>query len=169
MTRRDNPVRRRLVVTLICLIGLIVVGLPQSALAGGRWAVKDAQGQKIGMVKKVSAKKVKVTTAGHDAGIVHRTARGKWTAYGFLSGHMEAVHIHHAGLWGKTPKWQLRGFAELGPMPLCGRIMKRNGRWVVQSGNRARGWTTRGSVTGGCPAWAAGGAVFLIVTADERF
>jgi len=79
---------------------------------------------------------------------------------------VDAIHIHHAALWGKSPAWQLRGFAEMGPMPLVGRVLKRNGRWVVQQGDPQSGWTTRGSVTGACPPWAAGGAVFLALIPD---
>jgi hypothetical protein len=147
--------------TIGVAIGLVALWTPASALAGGPWAVKDADGQVIGTVRTVSSQKARVEVQGQDAGEINRTSRGKWTAFGFLSGHMEAVHIRHAALWGKTPAWQLRGFAEMGPLLLAGRILKRNGRWIVQEGNRSRGWTTRGSVTGACPAWGAGGSVLL--------
>ena len=43
-----------------------------------------------------------------------------------------------------------------------GRIIKRDGRWVVQAGDRSSGWTTRGSAARSCPPWAAAGAAYLM-------
>jgi hypothetical protein len=153
-------------VVVAAAIACVALAAPAGAQAGGPWAVKDADGQNIGIVRTVSVQKARVSVQGEAAGEINRTARGKWTAYGFLTGHMEAIHIHHAALWGKSPAWQLRGFAEMGPTPLAGRLLKRNGRWVVQAGDRQSGWTPRGSVTGACPPWAAGGAVFLALAPD---
>jgi len=135
---------------------------PAMAGAGGRWTVRDAQGEKIGTARTVSSKKAIVVHGGERAGEINRTAPGKWTAYGFLFGAMQAVHIWDAARWGGSPPWQLRGFAELGPMPLMGRVIKREGRWLVLSGKRGLGWTTEGSMPASCPPWVAGGAVFLI-------
>jgi hypothetical protein len=160
--------RRQLTVPVIVAAAAVMVALvaPTSAWAGGPWAVKDADGQSIGTVRTVSASKAKATVQGEAAGEINRTARGKWTAFTLRLGRVDAIHIHHAALWGQSPPWQLRGFAEMGPMPLAGRILKHNGRWVVQAGDRQSGWTTRGSVTGACPPWAAGGAVFLVLVPD---
>jgi hypothetical protein len=139
---------------------------PACAAAGGPWAVKNADGRKIGTVRTVSSTKAVFVKSGRDAGEMNRRGRGKWTAFGFLHGGMDAAHVHHAALWGKSPAWQLRGFAEYGPLPLIGRIVRRRGRLVVQAGNGRNGWKTRGTVTRACPVWAAGGAVYLMQTQD---
>lgn len=153
---------QRSLMILGCTAALsVMLAVPAPSLAGGPWTVKDASGRTVGKVRTVSATKALVLVHGKAAGEVNRTARGKWTAFGFLTGHMEAIHIWHAAQWGGRPGWQLRGFAELGPLPLAGRLVKRDGQWLVQSGDRERGWSLRGLTSGACPAWAAGGAVFL--------
>ena len=149
-------------------IAIAVVGLaallvaPACAVAGGPWVVKNASGRETGSVRVVSATKAIYIKGGREAGEINRTGRGKWTAFTLRLGGVDAVHVHHAALWGKSPAWQLRGFAEMGPLPLAGRIVRRSGRWIVQSVDASRGWRKRGSVARSCPAWAAGGAVFLI-------
>lgn len=163
--RPVRPAARTLLWMPLALIALCALVLPASAEARV-WAVKDAQGQRIGSVRTLSASKAKAFTRGLDAGEINRTASGKWTGFGFLSGHMEAVHVHHAALWGRRPAWQLRGFAEMGPLPLMGRIVKHDGSWLVQAGNGRIGYRTRGVVAAHCPAWAAGAAVFLVLAPE---
>jgi hypothetical protein len=147
---------------------LTALATPASAWAGGPWAVKDVDGQIIGTVRTVSASKAKTSVQGV-AGQINRSSRGRWTAYMVRRGILYPVVIYHAALWGKSPAWQLRGSAEgteQTSTPLVGRIFKRNGRWVVQAGNLKSGWKTWGSVTGACPPWAAGGAVWLALVPE---
>jgi hypothetical protein len=154
---------RRLVVALIAAV-VLTLALPAVAQAGGPWRVKDANGTVLGSAKTLTATKGRMYWAsGGGHGVMNPWDKpGKWTAYTFRPGYMTAVHVFHAALWHKSPAWQIRGFAEMGPMPLIGRIIKHDGMWVVQAKDSG-GWTTEGYVSARCPAWLAGGSVGLFL------
>ena len=145
---------------------LIVLSLCVStqAVAGGPWVVKDAAGKRIGYAR----------TSGSAYSLAkHRVYGPKrilkawvqyermdaWTTYcRTRSGRQAAAYVQRIGSSG----WHMGTVKRFDSPKWSGRVDKRGGRWVVYAtvdGTRR----ARGSVTAKCPAWFAGGAVYILL------
>jgi hypothetical protein len=150
---------------LIFLFVVVLVSaltVPALAAAGGPWVVKDAAGHRIGYAQTDGS--AYSGAARHpvygpkriaDAWVTYKTQMAWFTRCKERSGWRPPAYVQQIGTSGwwmgplKSGSWE-------------GRLRKRDGRWLVLL--KVNGaWRTRGSVTARCPAWLAGGAVYILL------
>jgi hypothetical protein len=147
----------------LTLVVLSLCGSTQ-ALAAGPWVVKDAAGKRVGYAKTNGSA---YSLAKHRVYGPERILRAwvqydrmfAWTTYcRARSGRQAAAYVQRMGSSG----WHMGTVEYFDPPKWSGRVNKRGGRWVVYAtvdGVRR----ARGSVTAKCPAWLAGGAVYILL------
>ena len=142
-----------LALVLVCVFAAMV--LPATASAT-KWVVKSPSGAKMGTVVKKSSRVMNV---------YNRTGakRGRISS--------DDGYIYHAAMWlpgdqgvRKEAEISKRSFGTYSGWWIVGTVRsgvarKVNGRWVIRGGSSN---LVRGRVSGRCPGWAAGGAVFIL-------
>lgn len=168
---------RRPIVLLITALLMLLLASPATALAGGPWVVKNAAGKGIGTAKSIYLAKYPADPSypsnwrgrvygGHRFKTAGVTYNRMFTWFTWCKGDGGKVPPATVGNDGSGPPvhW---GIYRQGTDPWYwdhrGRIVKRHGRWVVEQRIAAGAWQKRGSVNDACPAWLAGGAVYLLV------
>jgi hypothetical protein len=140
-----------------------ISGVPVARVADERFGVcalhvKSRNGTTIGHAQRTSATKARVSgsTWFKSAGVYH-SGLLQWVGWcASSSGWMKAVTIVNDGPYG----WRLLAYGE---GRIIGQVVRRSGRWVVLQQVTEGSWRKRGSVSGKCPAWLAGGAVYLLL------
>lgn len=155
---------RRYLLVLVAACVFAAVVFPPAASAT-TWVVKNRAGTKIGTVVTGSARKASVySRTGTRWGEVRwNSAVPAYMAYMWLAGdtgvRKEAsvrkrwFGAGGTGVWG----WYVKSDTSSSSW-VAG---KKNGRWLVYGFENASSGSW-GSVSGACPGWAAGGAVYIL-------
>lgn len=161
--------RRHPLLLLAAIPLLLVLALPAVASAGGPWVVKNAAGKRMGTAKTVPGAYDNVAGrvyGSHQFKTGGVTYNRMFTWFTWCKGGSDMPKPATVGHDSDRPNrdWAVgRQGADPSNWEHRGRIVKRHGRWVVEQRIAAGAWQKRGSVNDACPAWLAGGAVYLLV------
>lgn len=158
--------RRMLAICLLCFAALLVVPPVASA---GTWRIKGRQGRVIGTATgtgtagtltgkyPVIRNRARVMVGGM-LGYEHNSLQA-WYAPPGSGGWVRGCLVQRVNVGGHW-RWTITHEGEIGPH---GRVLKRNGRWIVLE-HRGDRWLKRGSAPGACLPWLAAGAVYVLNT-----
>lgn len=147
----------------------LVLTVPSVAAAAGPWTVRDAAGKKIGYASSDgspyvdSKNRVWGPKRIKRAWLEYQTQMAWVTRCKTSTGSLPSAYVQEVGSSG----WWMGPVSSDYPPAWRGRVRKLDGRWVASLKVNGK-WKARGSVTSECPAWLAGGAVYILLGKQWR-